>query len=110
MKGFRISTLFAAAAALWLVAAAPAFGQGSIGPLLEDDLVVSSGGEYLGRANVAFDGTNYLIVWPQDSGLGSGRDIYGRLASLTGEVSGPEFLVISTQRDDVAPVVAHNGT
>ena len=37
--------------------------QSYIGPLLSEDILISGGIEWPGRANVAFDGTNYLVVW-----------------------------------------------
>lgn len=108
MKVSRISTLIAAAA-LWLVAASPAFGQGSIGPLLEENLLVSSGYEWAGRANAAYDGSHYLVVWSQWSDEATCFDIYARLVNPSGEPVTSPVSVVDTAEYDLSPGVAFNG-
>ncbi|MBS3780522.1 MAG: hypothetical protein KGY41_09020, partial [Desulfovermiculus sp.] len=61
---------------------------------------------------MAFDGTNYLVVWQQRSGSGPKRnsDIYAQRVSPDGNLLG-ETLVICDQEDDQTnPDVAFDGT
>ncbi len=58
---------------------------------------------------VAFDGTNYLVVW-HDMRLGS-RDIYGARVTPSGTVLDPSGLAICTDTSDQGyPAVAFDGT
>lgn len=41
------------------------------------------------NASVAFDGTNYLVVWTEDNET----DVKGRFVSLSGALVGPEFFI-----------------
>lgn len=62
-----------------------------------------------GYTAVAFDGTNYLVVWV-DGYVYSG-DIYGCRVSQTGVVLDPTGIAISTTMDDQCyPAVAFDGT
>ncbi|WP_224365732.1 Ig-like domain-containing protein [Hyalangium versicolor] len=59
---------------------------------------------------VAFDGTNYLVVW-DDSGTSAARDIYGTRVSKSGSVLDPLFFGISTDANDQSmPALAFDGT
>ncbi|WP_242342219.1 InlB B-repeat-containing protein [Anaeromyxobacter terrae] len=61
-------------------------------------------------AAVAFDGTNYLVVW-QDSRGSTGRDIYGARVTPDGTVLDPGGIPISTALEhQVEPAVAFDGT
>ena len=61
-------------------------------------------------AAVAFDGTNYLVVW-QDSRGSTGRDVYGARVSPDGTVLDPGGIPISTALEhQVEPAVAFDGT
>jgi hypothetical protein len=61
---------------------------------------------------VAFDGTNYLVVWDDwHQGSGSFYDIYGSRVSAGGSVLDPAGISISTApHDQVDPAVAFDGT
>ncbi len=59
---------------------------------------------------VAFDGTNYLVVW-DDAGAGPARDIYGTRVSRAGAVLDASFIRITTDANDQAsPAIAFDGT
>ena len=59
---------------------------------------------------LAFDGTNYLVVW-QDLRSGVNHDVYASRVSKTGTVLNPTGIAVSTAPGDQrVPVVAFNGT
>jgi len=62
---------------------------------------------------VAFDGTNYLVVW-SDGRRGSGSDIYGARVSPAGSVLDPNALALSSSTVFTllmsAPAIAFDGT
>jgi hypothetical protein len=59
---------------------------------------------------VAYDGTNYLVVWA-DSGTSNPRDIYGTRVSRAGAVLDPAFLEINANAaDQAAPALAFDGS
>jgi MYXO-CTERM domain-containing protein len=59
---------------------------------------------------LAFDGTNYLVVW-EDSGTSAARDIYGTRVSKAGAVLDSAFVGISTDSNDqTSPALAFDGT
>lgn len=81
-----------------------------IGPLLTEDLAVSTAAVGVsGEVDVVFDGTKYLVVWPQTVGGVSGTDIYGRFIGTDGAPLGDPFVIGATGLVDEEPVVAFNG-
>src|SRR5262249_41502718 len=59
---------------------------------------------------IAFDGTNYLVVW-QDHRAGTDYDIYGARVTKTGAVLDPGGIPISTAaHDQTGPKLAFDGT
>jgi hypothetical protein len=74
-----------------------------------DGIVISAaaGGQYVPA--VAFDGTNYLVVWIDQRN--DGGDIYGARVSVEGVVLNPDGIPISTAgNDQLYPRVAFGGT
>jgi hypothetical protein len=55
---------------------------------------------------MAFDGTNYLVVW-QDT---TSRLLYGQLVTATGALSGGEFLISTQQNNGHAAALAFGAT
>ena len=69
---------------------------------------VASYDQYL--PSVAFDGTNYLVVW-EDWRSGTNWDVYGARVDTAGHVLDPEGIVISdASSHQWAPDVAFDGT
>src|SRR5881396_3199495 len=62
-----------------------------------------------GKPSVAFDGTNYLVVW-EDRRTQIHDDIYGALVSQDGNVLDPVGIAISTATGRKKPSVAFGGT
>jgi hypothetical protein len=56
---------------------------------------------------VAFDGTNYLVVYQEDNG--ADHDVMGLFVSPGGAVGAP-FAIDNSAGDDLAPAVAFDGT
>ena|GEM_PF-5948050 len=79
------------------------------GDVLDTPAVVVSVGDYQPNPAVAFDGTNWLVVWEKDKG--SGKDIYAARVSQLGEVLDAEGIPISTAESYRAhPSVAFGNT
>jgi hypothetical protein len=62
----------------------------------------------LANNDVAFDGTNFLVVWERTSAGGS--DVYGRRLRGDGTVLGSAFPIAATTFDETRPAVAWNGS
>ena len=70
---------------------------------------VSTGSADELHPSVAFDGTNYLIVW--DTGSAFGGDIYGTRVTPAGEVLDPAGIPVSTASNgETEPKLAFDGT
>ena len=68
-------------------------------------LRISSAANDESNASVAFDGTNYFIVW-QDRRAVSSSDVYGARVSATGAVLDPSGIAVSTaSADQITPRV-----
>jgi hypothetical protein len=73
-------------------------------------IAISTAFQAQGGPAVAWNGTNYLVVW-YDARSGSGADIYGARVSGAGTVLDPAGIAISTAfLDQTFPAVAWNGT
>jgi len=64
--------------------------------------------------DVAFDGTNYFVVWNRDIGPGYPSptiwDIYGRVVSPSGSMGDHEFPITTAEGSQIMPALAYNGT
>jgi hypothetical protein len=70
---------------------------------------ISTASNYQGYPAVAYDGTNFLVVW-EDYRSGINNDIYGARVSGTGTVLDVSGIPISMATNDQRlPSVAHNG-
>ena len=66
--------------------------------------VISSAASDQRDAEVAFDGTNFLVAWEDERGLG--LDIYGARVSTTGVLLDPSGLPLAvTTEDEMEPIV-----
>lgn len=84
--------------------------QAEIGPLLLDDLVVSTGISDYNQAAVAFDGNRYLVVWTQVNSNTNNYNVYGRfVTAATGEMIEQPFLIGEESSGQAKPAVAFNG-
>jgi len=97
--------------AVLLCFTAAQLGAQDIGPLLTEDLAVSTAAVGVSdRVGVAFDGTKYLVVWRQTATNPLfGTDIYARLISADGVPLGDPFVVIEKVGQDQEPAVAYGG-
>ena len=72
--------------------------------------VISQAADYQEHPAVAFDGTNFLVVW-QDYRSGDTSDIYGARVTVGGTVLDPQGIAISTAWNSQGPpAVAFDGT
>ena len=80
------------------------------GEFLIDTSVVYTGAAYSQTyPAIAFDGTNYLVVWTD--GRSGSQDIYGVRVDTSGTVLDPSGILISTADDDQrCPSIAFDGT
>ncbi|MEO0079883.1 MAG: hypothetical protein ABIK44_04315 [candidate division WOR-3 bacterium] len=70
---------------------------------------ISTAGSFQNEAAVAFDGTNYLVVWVD--GRNGEYDIYGARVTPGGVVLDPNGIIVSTAPEDqYEPAVAFAGT
>mgnify|MGYP000487923451 CR=1 FL=1 len=69
----------------------PVYGQfvSTLGSLVGSPFLVSQSTTVVEVDGVAFDGTNYLVVWEDEDP--SGRDILGRFVTTTGGAAGIDF-------------------
>jgi hypothetical protein len=59
-------------------------------------ILIASAAQLQEKPAVAFDGTNYLVVWQEDRGGGPPFDLYGRLIAPTGNQVDVDAIPIST--------------
>lgn len=72
---------------------------------------ISSADKSQAGAEVAFDGTNYLVVWSDRRNIGTSPDIYCTLVTPSGIVLDTCGIPIdSTQSDDCNPSLSFDGT
>lgn len=63
-----------------------------------------------GINHVAFDGTNYLVVWRDERNGSGNRDIYGRLVSPAGTLFGSEIAITTQAENEQEASAAFDGT
>lgn len=81
------------------------------GALLDSSgIAISMASNHQSLPNVAFDGTNYMVVW-QDYRSSSYYDVYGARVSPSGYVLEPGGITISTAANyQSSPAIAFDGT
>ena len=85
------------------------FSAGSLDAVSASSSLLSRGAHQEHNAAVAFNGTNYLVVW-EDQRNGSLRSIYGVRLDQEGEVLDPTGIRISQAPNEQSlPAVASNG-
>lgn len=73
-------------------------------------IAISSAPSYQQSAGVAFNGTNYLVVWRDPRGASPFPDIFGARVTPSGEVLDPSGIAISSSTNEIfAPAVASDG-
>jgi hypothetical protein len=85
--------------------------SGSVGSPFQISVTASTDQNFLA---VAFDGTNYLVIWPWDPGPETEMNVtnwefFGRLVSQSGTLPGSELALI-TNGNQVVPSLAFDGT
>ena len=74
-------------------------------------IAISTAANYQGTPAVAWNGTDFLVVWQDTRSNPSSYDIYGARVSAAGSVLDPAGIPISTAANNqIAPAVAWNGT
>jgi hypothetical protein len=73
-------------------------------------IVISPAKDYGEEPAIAFDGTNYLVVWSVYNSLTGRADIHGARVSVGGSVLDPSAIAISTNGyDQEGPSIAFDG-
>ena len=83
------------------------------GALLDNNnIAVCKGLGYQWEVSIAFDGTNYLVVWEDERNYSTVyQDIYGARISPSGLVLDPDgFLITGSADKEQAPAVSFDGT
>ncbi len=76
----------------------------------EAGIAISNHIGFQGYPAIAFDGTNYLIVW-QDEGRSNSSEIYGTRVTQQGIVLDTNgFLIVAATSDQSKPAVAYDGS
>ena len=83
------------------------------GSLVGSEIAISTASYNQKDTNVAFDGTNYLVVWSDGHRLGAGfgEDIYGQFVDTSGALSGSKFAINENSYPSDNPLgIAFDGT
>jgi len=80
----------------------------TVDPLIGSDFAICDQGDGQGRAAIAFDGTNYLVVWQDERN--ASRDIYGQRVSKAGGLVGTDFAICNQGDDQEFPDIGFDGT
>jgi len=105
----RWARWLASAVLLAFVSVGSVQAQG-FGPLLPEDVLISTTSSPLGPVRVAFDGSRYLVVWAQAPEGDGASDVYGRFVDAAGVLAGEPFQIFTSPFDDLQPAVAFNGS
>ena len=86
------------------------YGQfiGTSGALVGSPFAISTAAGEQEMGYIAFDGTNYLVVW--DDYRNPDSDIYGQLVSTSGSLVGSEIPISTASFNQKDPAVAFDGT
>ncbi|HWN66377.1 MAG TPA: hypothetical protein VNM90_01995, partial [Haliangium sp.] len=77
--------------------------------MVSAELAVSALAGVQRTPRVAFDGTNFLVVWSGDT-PGLATDIYGAIVGQDGTIVVPSFAITAVVRDQLVPDVAFDGS
>ncbi|MBI4744969.1 MAG: hypothetical protein HY786_00115 [Deltaproteobacteria bacterium] len=83
------------------------------GTAVSAEFVVNANSYYSDNSlSIAFDGTNYLVVWPDEvGGHGSGEwDLLGQIVAPSGSLSGGVINVSAATGPQLLPTIAFDGT
>jgi hypothetical protein len=106
---------FLVAALLLVCIVQPVLAQDSIGPLLENDLLLNEMEGVTGRVRVDFDGARYLAVWSQigdpEDDLNNSPGIWGQFLTTDGVKEGPILKIWAENNIPASnPDIAWNGS
>jgi hypothetical protein len=83
------------------------------GTLVGSEITVGSGGDMrLGFNSILFDGTNYFVVWQDNSTPGDGDTghIFGQFIKPSGALLGSAIQISKAQYGQIEPTLAFDGT
>lgn len=76
-----------------------------------DGFPISTGASWEAYPEVAWDGTNFFVVWSDDRNIDDAYDIYGTRVTPWGEVLDPRGIQLSFEPQmALTPAISYNGS